>query len=89
MKKNILLGTILLVGLLVGFTSCEEERTLYNGGEYIMFADTLTVLGVENNTEVFDVAIAATTVSDKDRTVAVHPQELKPLLCTQRQLQLL
>ncbi len=72
MKKNILLGAILLVGLLVGFTSCEEERTLYNGGEYIMFADTLTVLGVENNTEVFDVAIAATTVSDKDRTVAVE-----------------
>ena len=37
-----------------------------------MFADTLTVLGVENSEEVFDIAIAATTVSDKDRTVAVE-----------------
>ena len=72
MKKNILLGTIISLGLLAGMTSCEEERALYDGGEYIMFADTLTVLGVENNTEVFDVEIAATTVSDKDRTVAVE-----------------
>ena len=37
-----------------------------------MFADTLTVLGVENSDEVFDIAIAATTISDKDRTIAVE-----------------
>ena len=72
MKKNILLGIVASFAMLATFTGCHEEYTLYQGNEYIMFADTLTVLGVENSEEVFDVAIAATTVSDKDRTVAVE-----------------
>lgn len=72
MKKNILLGTIASFVMLATFTNCEEQHTLYQGDEYIMFADTLTILGVENSDEVFDITIAATTVSDKDRTVAVE-----------------
>lgn len=72
MKKNILLSTIASFVMLATFTNCEEQHTLYQGDEYIMFADTLTVLGVENSDEVFDITIAATTVSDKDRTVAVE-----------------
>ena len=72
MKKNILLGRVASFAMLATFTGCHEEYTLYQGNEYIMFADTLTVLGVENSEEVFDIAIAATTVSDKDRTVAVE-----------------
>ena len=72
MKKNILLGTIASFVMLATFTNCEEQHTLYQGDEYIMFADTLTVLGVENSDEIFDITIAATTVSDKDRTVAVE-----------------
>lgn len=72
MNKKITLGIIASLAMLTTFTSCDEERTLYRGPEYIMFADTLTVLGVENNEEIFDIAIAATTVSDKDRTVAVE-----------------
>lgn len=72
MKKNILLSTIASFVMLATFTNCEEQHTLYHGDEYIMFADTLTVLGVENSDEVFDITIAATTVSDKDRTVAVE-----------------
>ena len=72
MNKNILLSIAASLVLLATFTSCDEERTLYAGPEYIMFADTLTVLGVENSDEVFDIAIAATTVSDKDRTIAVE-----------------
>ena len=72
MNKNILLSIAASLVLLATFTSCDEERTLYAGPEYIMFADTLTVLGVENSDEVFDIAIAATTISDKDRTIAVE-----------------
>lgn len=72
MKKNILLSTIASFVMLATFTNCEEQHTLYQGDEYIMFADTLIVLGVENSDEVFDITIAATTVSDKDRTVAVE-----------------
>ena len=72
MNKNILLGLVASFAMLATFTGCDEEYTLYQGEEYIMFADTLTVLGVENSEEVFDIAIAATTVSDRDRTVAVE-----------------
>lgn len=72
MKKNILLGIVASFAMLATFTGCHEEYTLYQGNEYIMFADTLTVLGVENSEGIFDIAIAATTVSDKDRTVAVE-----------------
>ena len=72
MKKNILLGTILSLTLLAGFTSCEEERIVYNGPQYIMFADTLTVLGVENSEEYFDIYISGTRPMSKDRTFAVE-----------------
>ncbi len=72
MNKNILLGIVTSLVMLVTFAGCNEEYTTYSGPEYIMFADTLTVLGVENNDSLFDIAIAATTVSDKDRTVAVE-----------------
>ena len=72
MKKNILLGTIALFALLAGFTSCKEERTLYSGQQYIMFADTLSVLGVENSEEYFDIYISGTKAMDKDQTLAVE-----------------
>ena len=72
MKKNILLGIVASFAMLATFTGCHEEYTLYQGNEYIMFADTLTVLGVENSEEIFAIAIAATAVSDQDRTVAVE-----------------
>ena len=72
MKKNILLGIVMPFALLAAFTSCKEEHITYQGAEYIMFADTLTVLGVENSEEVFDITISATTASDQDRTMAVE-----------------
>ncbi len=72
MNKNILLGIILSFALFTGLTGCEEERTVYNGPQYIMFADTLTVLGVENNEEYFDIRIAATKAVEKDYTLAVE-----------------
>ncbi len=75
MNKNILFGIMASFVMLATFTGCEEEYTVYSGPEYIMFADTLSVLGVENNDSLFDIAIAATTVSDKDRTVAVEVVE--------------
>lgn len=72
MNKKILLSTIVSLGLLAGFTSCEEERTIYSGTQYIMFADTLSVVGVENNGEYADIYISATRAMDKDQTLAVE-----------------
>ena len=72
MNKKIFLGMVASLVMLAGLTSCEEQRTVYEGPLYIMFADTLSVLGVENSEEVFDIHIAATQASDKDRTLAVE-----------------
>ena len=75
MNKNILLSTIISLVALVAFTSCEEERTVYNGSQYIMFSDTLSVLGVEDNEEYFDIYISSTKPMDKDQTLAVEVLE--------------
>ena len=72
MNKKILFSTIISLGLLAGLTSCEEERTIYSGPQYIMFADTLSVLGVENNGEYADIYISSTKAMDKDQTLAVE-----------------
>ena len=72
MNKKILFGIVMPLVLLTAFTSCKEEYITYQGAEYIIFADTLTVLGVENSEELFDIMIAATTASTKDRTMAVE-----------------
>ncbi len=72
MKNKILLGAIMPLVLLAGISSCDEERTVYDGPQYIMFADTLSVLGVENSEDYFDVYISATQAMDKDLTLAVE-----------------
>ena len=72
MNKKILFSTIISLGVLAGFTSCDEERIIYSGPQYIMFADTLSVLGVENNGEYADIYISATKAMDKDQTLAVE-----------------
>lgn len=77
MNKKIFLGMVASLVMLAGLTSCEEQRTVYDGPLYIMFADTLSVLGVENSEEVFDIHIAATQASDKDRTLAVEVVDKK------------
>ena len=58
--------------LLAGFTSCQEERVVYNGPQYIMFSDTLSVIGVEENGEYADIYISSTMPMAKDRTLAVE-----------------
>ena len=72
MSKKILFSAIVSLISLVCFTSCEEERTIYSGQQYIMFADTLSVIGVEDNGEYADIYISATKAMDKDRTLAVE-----------------
>ena len=72
MNRKILFSTVVLLVSLIGFTSCEEERTVYSGSQYIMFADTLSVIGVEDNGEYADIYISATRAIDKDLTLAVE-----------------
>ena len=63
--------------LMCAATGCDERRTMYAGPDYIMFPDTLTVLGVQNNEEVFDIPVSATQACDHDRTVAVEVLDRK------------
>ena len=72
MSKKILFSAIVSLISLVCFTSCEEERTVYSGQQYIMFADTLSVIGVEDKGEYADIYISATKAMDKDQTLAVE-----------------
>lgn len=72
MNKKILLSFVMSLVMLAGFTSCEEERTVYSGSQYIMFSDTLTVLGVEDKEEYFDIHISGTKPMSKDQTLAVE-----------------
>ena len=63
----------MLALLMCAITSCgDAERPSYDGPNYILFSDTLTVLAVQNNEEVFDIPVAATESCSYDRTVAVE-----------------
>lgn len=63
----------MLTLLMCAITSCgDAERPSYEGPNYILFSDTLTVLVVQNNEEVFDIPVAATEACSYDRTVAVE-----------------
>ena len=72
MNKKILLSFAMSLVMLVSFTSCEEERVVYSGPQYIMFSDTLSVLGVLDNEEYFDIYISGTKPMSKDQTLAVE-----------------
>lgn len=63
--------------LALSMSSCETEHTMYSGPSYVMFADTLSVLPVQNNDEVFDIDVVATQTSDKDRRFGVEVIESK------------
>lgn len=63
----------MLALLMCAITSCgDAERPSYDGPNYILFSDTLTVLAVQNNEEVFDIPVAATEACSYDRIVAVE-----------------
>ena len=63
----------MLALLMCAITSCgDAERPSYAGPNYILFSDTLTVLAVQNNEEVFDIPVAATEACSYDRIVAVE-----------------
>lgn len=63
----------MLALLMCAITSCSDaERPSYDGPNYILFSDTLTVLAVQNNEEVFDIPVAATEACSYDRIVAVE-----------------
>lgn len=73
MKKRNLYPLALLFLFMACLTSCQEEKTLFSGNDYVMFSDTLHYMPVTESVEkTFNVHISTTTVSKEDRNFAVE-----------------
>ena len=70
--KKILIGLCMMCGVLLSATGCQEEYTTFDGPSFISLSDTLYVLPVQNNEEVFDIPVVASKACDYDRTLAVE-----------------
>lgn len=75
--KKILIGLCSVFGLLLSTTSCNEEYSTFDGPSFISLSDTLYVLPVQNNEEVFDIPVVASRACDYDRTLAVEVVDKK------------
>lgn len=53
-------------------TGCNSEKNTYSGGEYIMFADTMSTNLVFADEGYFNIPIASTVACDYDRTIGVE-----------------
>ena len=70
--KHIFIGICALVSALVGFSSCEEDRVIYNGPDYVMFSDSVITFAIQNETDYHDVYVATTQAVDYDRNFGVE-----------------
>lgn len=72
--KKILKSLCIVSALLFVLASCntDAEYVKYNGGNYIMFSDTLYEFPVLNNDDYFKIPVVATKTCDYDRTLAVE-----------------
>jgi len=71
-KKKIGIGICSLAIVALAMVGCSQEYTTYSDDSYIIFADSMTVLPVQNDEEVFDIVIAATKAEKFDRNVGVE-----------------
>ena len=68
-RTFIVIGTLLMLLSTIG---CEQEHTVYDGPDYIMFSDSIYILPIQNNEDYFEIPVSATRKSDKDRVLAVE-----------------
>ncbi|MEG1587533.1 MAG: DUF4984 domain-containing protein, partial [Bacteroidales bacterium] len=54
---------------------CNEERIIYNAGNYVMFSDTISILPVEQDMDEFEIDITAAQACNYDRTFGVEVLE--------------
>lgn len=73
MRKQLLAALSALCVLSVLLTGCgDEDRVKYSGPDYILFADSLSTVPVQDNDEYEDIPVVATQACDYDRTLAVE-----------------
>lgn len=56
----------------VVMTGCGNENVTYSGPDYVMFADTIQSIAVQDGETYHDIPVSATTVCDYDRTYSVE-----------------
>jgi hypothetical protein len=71
MMKRVI-DILLVIAVVAGVVSCKEQYTTYEGPEYLMFSDTLSMNAVTNEGKAFNVAVSSTVARDYDRTFAVE-----------------
>ena len=74
--KRLFIGMGVVIALTVGLSGCGDmAKTTYNGPDYVMFADTMSLFPVQNSQDYFTVPVASTVACDYDRTFAVEVDE--------------
>lgn len=71
MKKQIMQCMAVAVAAIALF-SCEQDRPVYSGKNYLMFSDTIYYYPVQESNEVFQIPVSATEKADYDRTFGVE-----------------
>ena len=75
--NRIFIAVSTLIASLVVLCGCSEERIVYSGTDSVMFADTLYILPITDDTEVFEINISSMKSIDTDRTFAVEVLDSK------------
>ena len=70
--NKILITICSVITLSLGLVGCSEERITLNEGNYVMFADSVKVLPIQNDTDFFEIAVTSTSKCDYDRTYGVE-----------------
>lgn len=60
------------VAVMVIVTGCNNDNVTYSGPDYVMFADSLQTIAVQDGETYYDIPVSATTVCDYDRTYSVE-----------------
>lgn len=71
MKKLLKVLWVLPLTVLLA-VGCQSEDVTYNGGDYVMFSDSVYSMPVLADDKVFEVPVTATTTTDHDRNYAVE-----------------
>ena len=52
----------------IGFTACDSDQISYDGPDYVMFADSLQSVAIQDDETYHDIPVVATNTCDHDRT---------------------
>lgn len=70
-SEKIIAGVLTAIGA-VAFTACTQETITYDGPDYVMFADSLQSVAIQDDSTYHDIPVVTTTACDYDRTFAVE-----------------